>query len=131
MRSARSFILIIAMCGLTACTTTRYTWENYDRSLYSHYKNPAENEQFVGNLKEIVLAGEQSGKVPPGVYAEYGYVLYEKGQFPEAILYFQKEHDKWPESRALMVKMINNAKARDKNKRTPDVPKKETDDIPK
>jgi hypothetical protein len=61
-------------------------------------------------LREVISEGEISGKVPPGVYAELGYLLYEKGSSVEAIIYFQKEYDKWSESQPLMVKMINNAK---------------------
>ncbi len=62
------------------------------------------------DLKTVVLQAEQAGKrVPPGVYAEYGYALYEEGQYGPAIEYFKKEHEQWPESRVLMEKMIRNA----------------------
>jgi hypothetical protein len=59
--------------------------------------------------KEVIESGESAGNVPPGIYAEYGYVLYEKGNFTEAILYFNKEQTKWSESKVLMAKMISNA----------------------
>jgi len=88
---------------------TRYSWNEYDNKLYQHYKNPAEYDEFIEHLKEVIEDGEAQGKVPPGIYAEYGFALYEKGNFPEAARYFQLENDKWPESRVLMSKMIKNA----------------------
>lgn len=114
MGSIKTIVLILFMIGLSSCSTTMYTWKNYDDKLYRHYKNPVENEKFVEGLKEIIVAGEKTGKIPPGIYAEYGYALYEKGDYSEAVAYFQKEHDKWPESRTFMLKMINNAKRMEK-----------------
>jgi hypothetical protein len=86
-----------------------YTWKNYDDKLYQYYKNPSENAKFAEKLKETIVEAEGAGKIPPGIYAEYGYVLYEQGNFVEAAEYFQKEHDKWPESQVFMSKMIINA----------------------
>ncbi len=98
-------ILVLTGCG----PQTKYAWNGYDQKLYDHYKNPTESEQFIEILKEVIVYGESAGKVPPGMYAEYGYLLYEKGNFTEAILYFKKEQDKWSESKVLMAKMISNA----------------------
>jgi hypothetical protein len=106
-------IVMLAIC-LSGCATKKYAWNNYDGALYQHYKNPTEEDAFIAKLKEIISDGEVSGKVPPGIYAEYGYVLYEKGQNDEAIKYFQKESDKWPESRTFMAKMISNTQMRNK-----------------
>jgi hypothetical protein len=127
MTPARLIVLIFPFL-LAACTSTRYTWENYDGALYRHYRNPADAEQFVEDLKKVVLAGEETGSVPPGLYAEYGYALYEKGRAAESILYFQKEYDKWPESRALMATMMETAKMRaDEEKQQSNDTRKEPD----
>lgn len=113
------YVKIISYCAvtvvalmMTGCVQTRYTWNNYDQKLYNHYKSPAESAQFIEDLQEIIAAAEADGKVPPGVYAEYGYALYEKGNFPEAAIFFKKEQDKWPESKFFMAKMIDNAQKR-------------------
>ncbi len=112
MKNINYFLVCAVILMMTGCVQTKYAWHNYDQNLYDHYKNPAEYDQFVESLKEVIEDGESEGKVPPGIYAEYGYVLYEKGNFPEAINYFKKEQDKWPESKVLMAKMINNAQKR-------------------
>ena len=95
---------------LTGCATpTVYTWKEYDNRLYKYYQNPTEPESFIADLREVVSEGEKSGKVPPGLYAELGYALYVQGSYQESITYFQKESEKWIESKALMAKMIDNA----------------------
>jgi len=99
---------------------TRYAWNGYDNKLYQHYKNPDEYDQFIEHLKGIIEEGEEAGKVPPGIYAEYGFALYEKGDFQEAARFFKLENDKWPESRVLMPKMIQNAQMRGKRGKQPD-----------
>jgi hypothetical protein len=98
------FLLLAAGCA----PQTRYAWNEYDTILYQYYKSPAEDEQFVEHLKEVIDKAEAVGKVPPGIYAEYGFALYEKGNFQEAAKYFKLEKDKWPESNLLMAKMIQN-----------------------
>lgn len=101
-------VLGLTLATVTGCSNTRYAWNDYDQKLYNYYKTPAESEQFVEALQEAVADAEAVGKVPPGLYAEYGYMLYEKGNFPSSIVYFKKEYEKWPESRVLMLKMISN-----------------------
>ncbi len=87
-----------------------YHWGAYDSALYGHYRKPAEREAWVEALKTAILEAEREGRrVPPGLYAEYGYALLEEGKSKEAVTYFEKEKEKWPESTLLMQKMIRNA----------------------
>ena len=105
-RSCHGVILLLLVMCISGCAQTRYTWNNYDQKLFDHYKAPADSARFIQDLKEVVIAAEESGKVPPGLYAEYGYALYEKGDTAEAMTYFAKEQKKWPESSLLMSKMM-------------------------
>jgi len=102
------------LAALAGCAPpTMYHWGSYDQSLYRHYKKPAEREEWVEALRTTILEAEQEGRrVPPGLYAEYGYALFEEARLPEAITYFRRERDQWPESREFMEKMIRNAELR-------------------
>lgn len=112
---SKYLVLVLAILTVTGCAPkTRYNWHSYDDVLYQHYKNPTESEAFVEALKDVVDEGDASGRIPPGMYAEYGYVLYEQGKISDAIVYFQKESDKWPESKIFMTKVIAIAKKRAK-----------------
>lgn len=104
--------LFILSGTLSGCAKSHYAWNNYDTSLYNHYKDPSRKEEFATKLKETLEEAEASKRVPPGMYAEYGFLLYEQGNSLEAVRYYQKEYDLWPESRFFMTKMINAAKKR-------------------
>lgn len=111
----RVFAVSVCLTAASGCVSTRYSWNDYDQKLYHHYKDPVKYDEFCAQLKEIIEDGEESGRVPPGLYAEYGFTQYEKGDFKASCKYFKLESDKWPESRALMAKMISNAELRDKS----------------
>ena len=107
-------LLLAAFIGLlgAGCAQQRpmYHWAGYDGRLYQHYRHPQDQEAWAVSMREVVLAAEREGRtVPPGIYAEYGYALFEEGDHASAIAYFEKERDLRPESRALMDKMIENA----------------------
>ena len=109
-----TFIMLIALAQ--GCAPTRkYVWGNYDSTLYIHCKKPQDKEAHLERLKEIVNNSEAENRTPPGLYAEYGYALFESGNTKEAITYFEKEKAKWPESNVLMEKMIRNAKRQQEN----------------
>jgi hypothetical protein len=120
MTFQRLFLCSCLLVFAAGCAPkTRYAWNDYDNKLYQHYKNPAEYDQFIEHLEEVIIDGEEDGKVPPAIYAEYGFALYEKGNFQEAAKYFKLENDKWPESRVLMSKMIQNTQMRGKQGKQP------------
>ncbi len=89
----RSMLLAVSAYMLTACTTgtNLYYWGNYEQALYSYTKRPGEVDQYIESLGEIVAEGEKRNKVPPGLYAEYGYALMTAGREAEALEYFEKE----------------------------------------
>lgn len=97
--------LMMAM-GLTACgTKTLYDWGAYEDSLYLRYtdKNFGDAETY---LKKSLQAASDQGRMPPGMYADYGYMLYRRGDYSGAIAAFEKEKKIFPESSALMAKLI-------------------------
>jgi hypothetical protein len=114
----RRALVLLALAALGAVSSgcgasTLYRWDGYDQSLYDHYRTPADREAWVAALKAIMLDVEQEPtRIPPGLYAEYGYTLFEEGNNALAIAYFEKEKARWPESTYLMDKLIRNARGR-------------------
>jgi hypothetical protein len=108
----KKLLIVIPLLLLTGCATQKYVWNGYDDSLYAYYKHPENKQKYIQKLQEIITKAEQSHtKVPPGIYAEYGYMFYEGNNYSQAIVYFTKEHDLWPESAVFMEKMIRDSKA--------------------
>lgn len=108
MRHLRTAAAVgVAMLG-AACAQQQslYAWNDYDDVLYRHYQAPADKGAYRASLGRIVSNAEAEGRVPPGLYAEYGYALLAAGDDQAAVAYFEKEQARWPESRAFMQRLI-------------------------
>lgn len=116
MKHRVSMVLVGLVVVLTGCSTTKYYWGSYETALYKHYKNPGDREYLGQQLAGVIERGERRDRVPPGIYAEYGYVLLVHGKAKEAIVYFEQEKRNWPESTHLMNIMIENARAEQEKK---------------
>jgi hypothetical protein len=92
--------------GLAGCAAPAlYQWGEYEDSLYRRYVR----EDIAGAeayLRETLVAAELKSRVPPGVYADYGFLLYRRGDYAGAIERFEQEKRAFPESAALMSKLI-------------------------
>lgn len=102
-------LVVVGSLLLAACASNPkplYEWGDYSRALLKYSKNPSETQVFADKLRKAIEKGETVGRVPPGLYAEYGYTQYDLGHVTEAVVYFGKERDKWPESRFIMEKII-------------------------
>ena len=108
MKLGKLAIVFAAISLTAACAPqTKYAWGSYESSLYQHYKTPDDTAAFAQHLADTITSAEASGKkVPPGVYAEYGQVLLESGDFKQAAVFFEKEKAAWPESTVFMTTMI-------------------------
>jgi hypothetical protein len=91
-----------------------FYWGDYETSLFERYvQNNA--QQTDAYLSQTILGAEtQHRRVPPGVYADYGFLLYTRGDKAGAIANFQKERALYPESQALMNKLIEKIEQKDK-----------------
>jgi len=115
-------VLSLLLTAFGCAAQRHYEWSDYDQKLYDYYKAPAQKEEFYNSVKEALAESESANKVPPGLYAEYGFLMYEQGNSLEAIRYYQKEADKWPESKFFMQKMIGVVEKRSKPKTELNVP---------
>lgn len=94
-----AFVLSIV---LTGCQTAKgsFYWGDYSSTLYNMKKNPDEKSLEL-HKKEIINIIEVSNKknkqIPPGVLAEYGYLLL-KGGDESGMEYLDKEVKLYPES---------------------------------
>lgn len=99
------FCVIMVGCG---STKDAFYWGNYSSTLYQYKKNPDE-KTLENHKKEIVkiieYAAKKNKNVPPGVFAEYGYILIKEGKQKEGLEYLEKEIQLYPESKVLISKI--------------------------
>jgi hypothetical protein len=99
-------VLLVVLPGC-ATTTSKYDWGKYDPSLYSYYKDPTKVTELYESLDAVIKAADSKrALVPPGIYAEYGYLQLQQGKSQEAVQLFRKEETHWPESKVFMDRMI-------------------------
>ncbi len=94
------FLTLISLAGCAPPEQTFY-WGEYSSTLYDLKKNPDE-KTLEAHKKGLLLIMEESGKkhkkVPPGVNAEYGYILIRGGKEAEGMEFLDKEAALYPES---------------------------------
>jgi hypothetical protein len=108
--SARVLLIAPILVGLLAgCVTNhqRYGWGTYDPSLYAYYKDPTKEAELAQSLAAVIsTADSHHALVPPGIYAEYGYLQLLEGKNLAAVELFKQEEAHWPESKVFMDRMI-------------------------
>jgi hypothetical protein len=114
MKKKFLFISIIVFFFLSGCAPVahhpQYYWGNYSHALYKNKKDhtPESYQAYKNALADIVEKSKTSGLlVPPGIYAEYGFVLAQEGKSEEAQVYFNLEKEKYPESKIFVDRLIS------------------------
>jgi hypothetical protein len=105
-RPARGLALALLL-GCAGCATDAgvFYWGQYEESLYVRQRegtDAGEAQALVMLERTIVRAENERRRPGPGVYADYGYLLYRRGRSAEAVDYFRKEADAYPEARPFM-----------------------------
>ncbi|MCG2721955.1 MAG: DUF4810 domain-containing protein [Thermodesulfovibrionales bacterium] len=112
--------IVIIVIFLSGCAPQRmYYWGDYSNTLYQSKKNPSDQSNLV-HLQAIEMIIEESRtnnlRIPPGVYAELGYIYFRQNKKDLAIQNFKMEKELYPESAFLMDRLENAANLADKPK---------------
>jgi hypothetical protein len=115
-----SAVMLLALCG--CAPQGLFYWGDYESSLYERYveNNGQQTDAYLRNT--ITAAEQHQQRVPPGVFADYGFLLFTRGEKANAIAYFQKERALYPESTALMNKLIEKIQQQEKPPETKSEP---------
>lgn len=95
-------VILCAGCG---SRQQQYEWCDYSESCYAMAKNDCEETQVrhKAELERIVeVAAKKNLSVPPGIYAEYGFLLFKSGKPKDALGWYEKERQLYPESGVFM-----------------------------
>ena len=103
-------ITIIALC-LSSCAApkTLYTWEKYHQKSYNYLKNSDEKSiQELINTYQVIISKQKGSRktVPPGIYADYGFLLIQTDKVEEGKKMLQMEIALYPESAVFIEQII-------------------------
>lgn len=107
-RRLTSLVIAAGCFALAGCGPENlYTWGNYDTAMYKYAQDDTTQPDFQAALLTVIEDNESAGKrMPPGIYAEYGYQLLEQHRTDDAIGFFEKEKATWADSAGFMDTMI-------------------------
>ena len=107
-----SAVLAAGCLFLTSCETTQplYNWSTYDDASYAYMKNA--DEKSLNDLMAVYasIIDKQSDTirqtVPPGICADYGYLLVKSGKKTEGVKLLKKEVEVYPESEKFVSQIL-------------------------
>lgn len=116
---ATAVALLFLVSGCSSGPKPLYNYEEYSQSYYDLKKEPNEESALAYQraLEEVIAnKGESSsGRVPPGMYANLGYLYLKTGNTQKALESFTQEKSIYPEAAFFMDRMINRIGAMEGN----------------
>jgi len=100
-----SLLVILAGCSPP---NKLYYWGSYSSSLHNFRKAPNKKttKAYQNSLADIIKTSEENHtRVPPGIFAEYGYSLAKEGKTKKAMALFDLEKKSYPESGVLTQRL--------------------------
>ena len=115
---SKLFFLLFISVAFIGCAQQKpmYYWGNYSDTLYHAKKEPgvetlAKHKEALENIVEE--SNNRNLRVPPGVYAELGYLYAAQNNSKKAIELFSLEKTTYPESTIFMDRLIMQTEKRD------------------
>lgn len=106
--------LSLSSCGLQSeSQQSLYSWYDYDDIVYDYSKSRSpEARQRLLTLYQKLLDRPRGSRrtVPPGICAEYGYLLVKQGELERGLDLLKKEIELYPESEIFVGRIIKQLK---------------------
>ncbi len=106
--------ILISTFLLASCTTQKslYSWGNYESASYNYLKNSNEKstQELIEAYQKIIKKQKGTrGVVPPGIYADYGFLLLQINKTEEGKAMLMKEITLYPESKVFIDRILKMA----------------------
>jgi len=103
--------LAVVVFAFSSCATQTqlYNWKGYDDAVYAYTKTT--DEKSIDNLMAVYVklidnSGGSRKVPPPGVCADYGYLLLQSGKVDEGKALLVKETTLYPESKKFIDRIL-------------------------
>lgn len=110
MKKLLPIILFTALLAVSCKSTSQlYSWKGYDDAVYAYTKAPDEEkiEKLIAVYENLITDNEGSRKTPPpGVCADYGLILIQKGKTKEGKELLVRETILYPESKQFIDRIL-------------------------
>lgn len=111
MKAFKILAMVMTLTMAAACTTQKpfYTWNDYEAKSYEYLKNSdeASTQNLMETYEKIIKTQKGSrGVVPPGIYADYGFLLLQADKTVEGQQMLAKEVELYPESKVFIDRIL-------------------------
>lgn len=99
----------LALFAMSCGSTRLYSWYDYQADYYHYLKNADADSQkkLAETYQKIIEKQKESrGIVPPGIYADYGWMLLQEGKTEEGKAMLAKEVELYPESEVFVGSIL-------------------------
>jgi hypothetical protein len=101
----------ISVFLLASCSTKKplYSWGKYETTSYDYLKNSDEKstQELIETYQRIIEKQKGTRKVvPPGIYADYGFILLQANKTEEGKAMLLKEIALYPESKVFIDRIL-------------------------
>lgn len=113
MKRSLIILTIIISISLCSCQSAKvpglYNWYGYVKAEYNIDKIAEEeaNNKLIATYEQII--NDQNGErgvVPPGIYADYGWLLIQNNKVDEGVELLTAEVELYPESEVFIQRML-------------------------
>lgn len=103
---------VVCLIALSSCNTQKslYSWYDSEDATYKYTKRGTDEllEKAMAQYKKVIEKQKGTRMIaPPGVNAEYGYLLYKAGKKDEGLALLRAEIKAYPESEKFISRIIN------------------------
>lgn len=105
------FLFVILAVVISSCESQKhlYSWYDSEQATYRYVKERTDEslEKAMAQYKKVIEKQNGDRKVvPPGVNAEYGFILYKAGMKEQGLVLLNAEIQAYPESERFISQII-------------------------
>ena len=109
MKKLLIYLLPLALLASCAPKIQLYSWADYEKTSYNYLKNANEEstQKLIATYDKIIKKQVGTRKtVPPGIMADYGFLLINQGKVEEGKAMLAKEIKTYPESKIFIERIL-------------------------
>jgi hypothetical protein len=104
-------LILLVAAAVTSCTPARplYNWKGYDDAVYSYTKKSDEKstENLIKIYEKLIKNSGGAREVPPpGICADYGFLVIQKGENEKGKELLTRETELYPESKIFIDRIL-------------------------
>lgn len=107
----KKLFILFFISTLFACQTQKplYNYGKYEDMSYAYLKksNEKSTQKLLEEYQKVIKKQNMTRKVPPpGIYADYGFLLIQTNKREEGMKMLNKEIEMYPESKVLIDRVL-------------------------